>query len=179
MEPPLAANVRAAARRGLSAQPFVALRPPQPPPRRTHSAVGAMAHTVQKAEIATQPRLIKSEPLQDADAKWCVVSRPPLTCSYGILALVLLHARESLVARVFPAVIIFPILLSGKKAASLAPVDDDRETVLVLQFRPPVGKIVVELPAGSGASLNVFAPLRLPVGLVDANESVEEAAVRA
>jgi ADP-ribose pyrophosphatase len=51
-----------------------------------------------------------------------------------------------------PAVVILPILVS----------QDEVKTILITQFRPPVSTYTVELPAG----------------LIDENETAEEAAIR-
>ncbi|KAI9594822.1 NUDIX domain-containing protein [Syncephalis fuscata] len=98
-------------------------------------------------------QVLRSEPLNDADAKWISLRRLVYKDRAGNER-IWESANRRTRTGVCDAAAIIPIL----KAAN----PSDRRTVLVRQFRPPVGKICVEFPAG----------------LLDPNETAEQTAIR-
>lgn len=99
------------------------------------------------------PTIDRIETLNSSDAKWSKLQNIHWTDQTGRQRVWEACSRSTRGSSGVDAVAIVPVLLHPSRPAS---------TILITQFRPPVGKFCVEFPAG----------------LVDEGESVEDAALR-
>ncbi|KZS95667.1 hypothetical protein SISNIDRAFT_408508 [Sistotremastrum niveocremeum HHB9708] len=102
-----------------------------------------------------EPRILSTEELAAADAKWVTLQKIKWQDPTGKERIWEAAARKTRGSTGVDAVAILAIIRSESNAFPPS-------TVIIEQFRPPVGKFVIELPAG----------------LIDPKESPEEAAVR-
>jgi ADP-ribose pyrophosphatase len=102
---------------------------------------------------ALEPKVTKVEPLAASEAKWIEFQKLTWTDQAGVERTWEAASRKTRKETGVDAVAITPILLSKSKPAS---------TLIILQYRPPIQAICVEFPAG----------------LIDAGETVEQAALR-
>ncbi|KAK0737224.1 NUDIX hydrolase domain-like protein [Apiosordaria backusii] len=123
-------------------------------PRRTSftsSIKSKMAQTIHKKQ---EPTITSVTDLPTSEAKWITLQKIEYTDQTGKARTWEVASRKTRAAKAgVDAVAIGNILLSPKKAPS---------TLLVIQYRPPLDAYTVEWPAG----------------LIDENETAEEAAVR-
>ncbi|KAI8052425.1 NUDIX hydrolase domain-like protein [Syncephalis plumigaleata] len=101
--------------------------------------------------MSQKAQVLRSESLSDADAKWICLQRLVYRDGHGKERLWECANRKTRTGACDAALIV-PILRTPT----------ERHLVLVRQFRPPVGKICVEFPAG----------------LLDPSESAEQTAIR-
>jgi len=105
-----------------------------------------------KWELGTA-KVLSREPLETSKAKWIGLESLKWQDEEGKERIWESASRKTRKGSGIDAVAIFAMISAPKKPLS---------TVLVMQYRPPIGKVCVELPAG----------------LVDEGESPEQAAVR-
>jgi len=105
--------------------------------------------------MTSAPRLIGSTTLSPSEARWITLNKLTYIDADGKERTWECAERKTRKALGLDAVAILPILRSKTNAFELS-------TVIIEQYRPPIGKTVIELPAG----------------LVDEGESPEEAAIR-
>ncbi|KAI8454167.1 NUDIX hydrolase domain-like protein [Phakopsora pachyrhizi] len=122
-------------------------------PRNFHArSKRMMANDTSRFELGTA-KVVDSKPLQTSDSKWIGLKNIEWIDETGKERL-WEWKRSGVESENIPdAVAVFSVLSRPSLPDA---------TVLVLQYRPPVGKIVVELPAG----------------LVDSNETSEQTALR-
>jgi ADP-ribose pyrophosphatase len=101
----------------------------------------------------SEAKVIKVEPLDASEAKWIEFQKLTWKDRAGVQRTWEAASRKTRKETGIDAVAITPILLSKNKPAS---------TIIILQYRPPIQAICVEFPAG----------------LIDAGETVEQAALR-
>jgi len=100
-----------------------------------------------------EPRIDKVSPLPPDEAKWIEFQKISWTDQKGHQRTWEAASRKTRAGTGVDAVAIAPILLHPSKPPS---------TLIILQYRPPIGATCVEFPAG----------------LIDAGETVEQAALR-
>jgi ADP-ribose pyrophosphatase len=100
-----------------------------------------------------KPIITKTESLPPSEAKWISFERIHWTDAHGKSRTWEATSRTTRGKSGVDAVAVAPIILQEGQPAS---------TLIILQYRPPVGTICVEFPAG----------------LIDGEESAEEAAIR-
>lgn len=100
-----------------------------------------------------EPTITSVSDLSPSDARWITLKKIDFVDQTGTPRTWETATRKTTAKAGVDAVAIGNVLLHPSKAPS---------TMLVIQYRPPIGKYTVEWPAG----------------LIDANESAEEAAVR-
>lgn len=105
--------------------------------------------------MSQQPKNLSEEPLPTSEAKWVTLKKIIWQDDQGAQRTWESAQRTTRKASGIDAVVIFALIRSKTNAFPLS-------TVLVEQYRPPIGKVVVEFPAG----------------LMDANETPEETAIR-
>jgi ADP-ribose pyrophosphatase len=105
--------------------------------------------------MASAPRLISSSELSPSEARWITLKKLTYIDQEGKERTWECAERKTRRSSTLDAVAILAIIRSRANSFGLS-------TVLVEQYRPPINKAVIELPAG----------------LVDKNESPEDAAVR-
>jgi len=103
----------------------------------------------------SQPKILSEEILPAAEAKWVTLKKIKWQDDKGVQRVWESAERTTRKATGLDAVAIFTVIRSKTGAFPLS-------TIIVEQYRPPVGKFVVEFPAG----------------LVDENETPEQAALR-
>ncbi|KAH9995536.1 NUDIX hydrolase domain-like protein [Russula vinacea] len=101
------------------------------------------------------PQLLSTEDLNTADAKWVSLKKINWQDESGRARVWEAAERRTRGSSGIDAVAILALIRSKTRAFPIS-------TVIIEQYRPPVGKIVVELPAG----------------LIDDGETPEEAAIR-
>ncbi|KIM57660.1 hypothetical protein SCLCIDRAFT_130000 [Scleroderma citrinum Foug A] len=102
-----------------------------------------------------EPKVLSTAPLENSDARWIGLKKINYIDQDGIQRTWECAERKTRGKSGTDAVAILAILRSRTNAFPLS-------TVVVEQYRPPIDKVVVELPAG----------------LIDAEETAEQAAVR-
>ncbi|KAF2665367.1 hypothetical protein BT63DRAFT_442777 [Microthyrium microscopicum] len=103
--------------------------------------------------MGSQARIDKYSPLDSQDAKWIKLDKIDWTDQAGVSRVWEVASRKTRGSTGVDAVAIAPIILRPNTPAA----------VLILhQYRPPVGAMCIELPAG----------------LIDPGETIEEAALR-
>ncbi|KAH7385294.1 NUDIX hydrolase domain-like protein [Phaeosphaeria sp. MPI-PUGE-AT-0046c] len=110
-------------------------------------------HNQPRSSTMPQPRVTALEDLPSSEAKWVKLQKATYTDSHGTSRAWEIASRKTTSSSGIDAVAIGNIIHHPSKAPS---------TILVIQFRPPVNAFTIEWPAG----------------LIDANESPREAAVR-
>ncbi|KAI0057467.1 hypothetical protein BV25DRAFT_1920171 [Artomyces pyxidatus] len=105
--------------------------------------------------MSQEPKILSLEDLDTADAKWVSLKKIHWQDQEGKKRVWEAAQRRTRGASGIDAVAILALIHSKTKAFPVS-------TIIVEQFRPPVDKFVVELPAG----------------LIDANETPEQAAIR-
>jgi len=105
--------------------------------------------------MSQQPKILSKEILPASEAKWVTLKKIKWQDSEGVQRVWESAERTTRKATGIDAVAIFALIRSKTGAFPLS-------TVIVEQYRPPIGKFVVEFPAG----------------LVDENETPERAALR-
>jgi len=105
--------------------------------------------------MSQQPKILSTEALESSDAKWVGLQKIKWQDPTGKERIWEAAARKTQSKAGLDAVVIFAQLTSASKAFKPS-------TVIIEQYRPPLGAVVVEFPAG----------------LVDANETAVDAAVR-
>ncbi|PPQ63203.1 hypothetical protein CVT24_005748 [Panaeolus cyanescens] len=103
----------------------------------------------------TNPRIISRVEMSPADAKWITLKKIKYVDQEGVERLWECAERRTRKSTGVDAVAIFAIIRS--KTNAFPP-----STVVIEQYRPPIGKVIVELPAG----------------LIDEGESAESTAIR-
>ncbi|KAK7466880.1 hypothetical protein VKT23_003943 [Stygiomarasmius scandens] len=107
------------------------------------------------ATMASQPKVVSVTDMPTQEAKWITLKKIKYTDAEGKERLWECAQRTTRRSSGIDAVAIFPILRSKTNAFPVS-------TVVIEQYRPPIDKYIVELPAG----------------LVDEGETAEEAAIR-
>ncbi|KAI0317848.1 NUDIX hydrolase domain-like protein [Amylostereum chailletii] len=105
--------------------------------------------------MSQQPTILSKEDLETSDAKWVSLKKINWKDANGKKRVWEVAERRTRGSSGIDAVAILAIIRSKTKAFS-------ESTVIVEQYRPPIGKFIVELPAG----------------LIDGDESPEVAALR-
>jgi len=105
--------------------------------------------------MSQQPKILSEEVLSASEAKWVTLKKINWEDDKGVKRTWESAERKTRKATGIDAVAIFAAIRSGSGAFPLS-------TVIVEQYRPPVGKFVVEFPAG----------------LMDEGETPEQAALR-
>ncbi|KAF9653371.1 hypothetical protein BDM02DRAFT_3135549 [Thelephora ganbajun] len=105
--------------------------------------------------MSQQPKNLSKEILPASEAKWVTLKKIKWQDDKGVERVWESAERTTRKATGIDAVAIFTLIRSKTNAFPLS-------TIVVEQYRPPVGKFVVEFPAG----------------LVDENETPEQAALR-
>ncbi|KAL9106562.1 MAG: hypothetical protein Q9227_008408 [Pyrenula ochraceoflavens] len=100
-----------------------------------------------------EPQINKTEPLSNDEAKWTQLNKIHWTDQTGKSRIWEMASRKTRGSTGIDAVAIAPIIRHPSRPAS---------TIVILQYRPPVGATCVEFPAG----------------LIDEGETPAEAAVR-
>ncbi|KOS16953.1 ADP-ribose pyrophosphatase [Escovopsis weberi] len=101
----------------------------------------------------TRSKVISTEPLPDSEAKWCKLVKITYQDPLGAQ-----RVWESAERRTRPA----SADIDGVGIVAILDKPSGKELLLQKQFRPPIGAVAIEVPAG----------------LVDAGETPEQAAVR-
>ncbi|KAI0075445.1 hypothetical protein K474DRAFT_1664184 [Panus rudis PR-1116 ss-1] len=105
--------------------------------------------------MSASPKILSSEDLPPSEAKWVTLKKLNWSDPEGKHRVWEYAARKTRGSSGIDAVAVLAILRSESNAFPTS-------TVIIEQFRPPVGKFVVELPAG----------------LIDVDETAEQAAIR-
>lgn len=121
---------------------------PKPTPR----SASTLIDLVKKVTMST-PKITSLTPLPSSEAKWIKLQKATYTDAKGKERIWELASRNTTSASGVDAVAMGNIIYHPTNPPS---------TILVIQFRPPVNAFTIEWPAG----------------LIDANETAEEAAVR-
>ncbi|KAF9052733.1 NUDIX hydrolase domain-like protein [Panaeolus papilionaceus] len=103
----------------------------------------------------TNPRIVSSTEMSPADAKWITLKKIKYIDQDGVERLWECAERRTRKSTGVDAVAIFAIIRSKTNAFPVS-------TVVIEQYRPPIGKVIIELPAG----------------LIDEGESAESTAFR-
>ncbi|GLB35211.1 putative Nudix hydrolase family protein [Lyophyllum shimeji] len=105
--------------------------------------------------MASTPRVLSSTELSPSEAKWITLKRLTYLDANGKERLWEVAERKTRKSTGIDAVAVLAILRSKTKAFPVS-------TVVIEQYRPPIDKVIVELPAG----------------LIDEGETPEQAAIR-
>ncbi|KAI6007754.1 NUDIX hydrolase domain-like protein [Pisolithus orientalis] len=126
------------------------------------------------SKMPLEPKVIEVTPLDTDQAKWIGLKKIHYIDQDGKKRVWESAERRTRGASGVDAVAILAILRSKTNAFPLS-------TVVIEQYRPAVDKFVIELPAGLWripAILESPEHLLCPTGLIDKNETAEQAAVR-
>ncbi|KAG9104876.1 hypothetical protein FRC06_006701 [Ceratobasidium sp. 370] len=123
--------------------------------------------------MSQKPEILKREELSAQDAKWVTLEKITWKDQDGKqnqrpweVA-----SRKTRGKGGIDAVAVLAILKS--KSEAFRP-----STIIIEQYRPPVGAFVVELPAGSFTAFLSCSLLSDPPGLIDSGETAEQTAIR-
>lgn len=137
----------------ISSRPLLALLHPSPRAARSYAMSTSSPLPFVKLTTLGTARVDESLPLENSDARWVGLRKLKWTDQEGKARLWEVAARKTTGTAGVDAVAIAAILKHPTRPVSIP---------VILQYRPPIGAVCVELPAG----------------LVDASESAETAAMR-
>lgn len=134
------------------------LNPLTPVHLRQHNSVNSLsirALATSTSKMSQTPRILSSTDMDINEAKWITLKKIRYSDAAGSERQWESAERRTRKESGIDAVAIFAVISSKTNAFP-------KSTVIIEQYRPPIGKFVVEMPAG----------------LIDANESPESAAIR-
>jgi len=119
------------------------------------SLIGSQSRFLRANPMSQQPKILSEETLPTSEAKWVTLKKITWQDDKGVQRFWESAQRTTRKATGIDAVAIFALIRSKTNAFPLS-------TIIIEQFRPPIGKFVVEFPAG----------------LMDEGETPEQAALR-